>query len=247
MNRRVAHITISLASLLGWASLLAFLVFLFLGPVIPVNVGLEKNEILWWDAGLSLLFFIQHSVMIRKSFRGWVARLIGEEYVGAVYTIASGIALSAAIVFWQESSETIVAVRGIARWLIYLIPVAALLGFAWGIRSLRFFDAFGLRPIINRLRGKEPGPVPLVAAGPYRWVRHPLYLFMLLMIWFNPSLSTDRLLFDLLWTAWIVIGAWLEERDLVAEFGDSYRRYQRQVPMLVPYRIPQEEKAGTVG
>ena len=57
---------------------------------------------------------------------------------------------------------------------------------------------------------------------------------MLLLIWSTPRLSTDQLLFNVLWTAWIVVGAKLEERDLVADFGDTYRRYQRAVPMLVP-------------
>jgi protein-S-isoprenylcysteine O-methyltransferase Ste14 len=73
-----------------------------------------------------------------------------------------------------------------------------------------------------------------VAQGPYRYVRHPLYLFMLLLIWSAPRLSTDQLLFDVLWTAWIVVGTKLEERDLLADFGQTYRQYQKSVPMLIP-------------
>ena len=76
--------------------------------------------------------------------------------------------------------------------------------------------------------------MPITVAGPYRWVRHPLYLFMILMIWFYPDLTRDRLLFNLLWTAWIVIGSWFEEIDLISEFGDAYCQYQKRVPMLVP-------------
>jgi len=77
-----------------------------------------------------------------------------------------------------------------------------------------------------------------VVQGAYRWVRHPLYYVVLLMIWSYPVLTVDRLLFNVLWTTWIVIGARLEERDLAAEFGDDYREYQRNVPMLLPTRIP---------
>jgi len=54
------------------------------------------------------------------------------------------------------------------------------------------------------------------------------------MIWSCPDMTTDRLLFNVLWTGWIVIGAFLEERDLVAEFGDTYLEYQRKVPMFIP-------------
>jgi protein-S-isoprenylcysteine O-methyltransferase Ste14 len=73
-----------------------------------------------------------------------------------------------------------------------------------------------------------------VARGPYRYARHPLYLFMLLLIWSTPRFSTDQLLFNVLWTAWIIVGTKLEERDLLADFGQTYRQYQASVPMLIP-------------
>jgi protein-S-isoprenylcysteine O-methyltransferase Ste14 len=74
--------------------------------------------------------------------------------------------------------------------------------------------------------------------GAYRWVRHPLYFFSLVMIWSFPDLTADRILFNVSWTAWIVVGTYLEERDLAREFGDAYRDYQRRVPMWVPRGAP---------
>jgi protein-S-isoprenylcysteine O-methyltransferase Ste14 len=67
-------------------------------------------------------------------------------------------------------------------------------------------------------------------------VRHPLYFSILLMIWCRPDLSVDRLLFNALFTAWIVVGTLLEERDLVTEFGEDYLDYQRNVPMIIPWK-----------
>jgi len=58
----------------------------------------------------------------------------------------------------------------------------------------------------------------------------------MLVLWTNLDVTADRLLLSVMWTIWIWVGAVLEERDLVAEFGDVYRAYQRQVPMLVPWR-----------
>ncbi len=242
MNRRAAHMTIILAVFVGWVSLLAFLALLVFGPLGLLDLGLGRIGLLWLDAGLSFLFFIQHSVMIRSSFRTRASQLVHEDYFGALYTVASGIALLAVAVFWQESDVTIISAHGVTRWLLRAVPLACVAGFVWGVRSLKFFDPFGIRTITNRLRGKEPRSMPLVAAGPYRWVRHPLYLFIILMIWSYPDLTADRLVFNVLWTAWIVVASVLEERDLVAEFGDSYRKYQRAVPMLVPYRVPPEEQ-----
>jgi protein-S-isoprenylcysteine O-methyltransferase Ste14 len=113
----------------------------------------------------------------------------------------------------------------------------SILGFYWCFWALGSFDAFGLSPIMNNLRGKDPEPIPFVFRGPYRWVRHPLYFFSLLLIWSCPDLSLDRLLYNILWSTWIIVGSVLEERDLVADFGEPYRDYQRKVPMLIPWRI----------
>jgi len=77
----------------------------------------------------------------------------------------------------------------------------------------------------------------LAIRGPYRFMRHPLYFFSLLMIWSCPDVGADRLLFNGLWTLWIIIGTILEERDLVREFGASYRQYQRTTPMLIPWKF----------
>lgn len=246
MNRRTARAAIGAAVLVGWTSLLAFLVFLVVGPVSPLALGLSPRGLLCLDAALSLAFFVQHSVMIRTSFRAWMARRVSPEYFGVIYTAASGIILIALVALWQGSAVTIASAGGAVRWLLRAVPVLSIAGFVWGVRSLRFFDPFGTAPIVNRLKDREPRPIPLAATGPYRWVRHPLYLFILLMIWAYPDLTADRLLFNVLWTVWIVVASWLEERDLVAEFGDPYRHYQKRVPMLVPYRIPTADDGGHI-
>jgi protein-S-isoprenylcysteine O-methyltransferase Ste14 len=64
------------------------------------------------------------------------------------------------------------------------------------------------------------------------------------MIWSYPDLTADRLLFSVLFTVWIIVGTVLEERDLVADYGEVYRNYQRAVPMLVPYRRPIDPTTG---
>ncbi len=233
MNKCAAYIMIGLARILGGMSLLLFLIFLFHGPLNLLNLHLAETGVLWFDAGLSLLFFIQHSGMVRKPFRRWLGRVIPEEYAGVVYAIVSGIILTLVILLWQ-TTPTVITTSGLVRWVFRAAFLLPLLGFYWGVKALRFFDPFGLAPLFNLLRGTNPTPLPLTVAGPYRWVRHPLYLFMIVMFWCYPDLTRDRLLFNVLWTVWIVIGSHLEEIDLVAEFGDAYREYQKRAPMLVP-------------
>jgi len=60
------------------------------------------------------------------------------------------------------------------------------------------------------------------------------------MLWSYPDITADRLLFNVTWTLWIVIGAYFEERDMVANFGEPYREYRRRVPILVPWRLPKD-------
>jgi len=98
---------------------------------------------------------------------------------------------------------------------------------------------------ISYRRGRKPRPVVFTIKGPYQWVRHPLYLFVLVMIWSCPNLTKDRLLFNILWSGWIFIGTILEERDLVEQFGDAYREYQKKVPMLLPFKFIKKESPGS--
>lgn len=154
----------------------------------------------------------------------------------AVYSIASGVALLALVALWQESTNILASPEGVARWLMRGLYFLAILGFAWVKLALGSFDALGVQPIVDRLRNGVTPSLPLTIRGPYRWVRHPMYTFSLLMFWSYPDLTADRLLFNITWSAWIFIGSVLEERDMVVVFGDAYRSYQRRVPMLIPYR-----------
>jgi protein-S-isoprenylcysteine O-methyltransferase Ste14 len=233
-----AYLILSVSYFIGGGSLIAFGAFLYIGSFNIVPLGLDESSALLFDAGLSVLFFIQHSCMVRKPFRRSLERFIPEEYYSAFYTIVSGIVLLTVIVFWQGSDRTFVAFHGISGGIFRSMFLLSLVGFAWGTRALKFFDPFGIRQIINFLRGLKSGQAPFTVRGPYRWVRHPLYFFTLLMIWSCTDLTMDRLLFDVLWTIWIFFGALLEERDLIADFGDIYIEYQRRVPMLIPYKIP---------
>ena len=239
-NRRLtSYFVIGLAGLLGGGTLMLFMLFLFIGPLKLVNLGLNGTTALWLNTSLCLAFFVQHSVMIRKSFRQRLARFISEKYDGAFFAIVAGVFLLVLIVFWQESAYTIASAQGILRWLLRGVFLLSIAGFAWSWWALGVFDPFGILPILDHLRGRERPPIPYTARGPYRWVRHPLYILMLLMIWSYPNLTADRLLFNVLCTIWMIIGTVLEERDLVASFGKTYRDYQNKVPMLIPYRLPQ--------
>jgi methanethiol S-methyltransferase len=222
---------------LGGVSLLLTTMFVFYGSLGLVKLRLEESVTLALDASLSFAFFFQHSFMIRNAYQRWSAGLIGEKYFGASYTIASSIVLIVLVVFWQTSSYTTYSADGALRLVFRATFMLSIVGLMWGIVSLGSFDSFGVGPIRKGTRPPTITQDVLKTCGPYRWVRHPLYLCSITMIWSCPDLTADRVLFNLLWTGWIVLGTMLEERDLVARFGHDYRIYQARVPMLIPTSI----------
>jgi methanethiol S-methyltransferase len=191
-----------------------------------------------WDTAVSLVFFLQHSGMIRKPVRARLARLIPGAYFGAVYSISSGVALAMVVIFWQPIGISLFVLHGVARYLMCLMTALCVGGFVWGAVALKGFDMLGLRPLRALLHSQPEPAVRFMVCGPYRWVRHPLYSFVIVLIWSTPNLSLDGLLFNVLWTCWICVGAYLEERDLLGEFGAFYREYRQRVPMLIPWRHP---------
>lgn len=78
-------------------------------------------------------------------------------------------------------------------------------------------------------------PPRLVTDGFYQWVRHPLYLFGLLILWLSPLMTINVLTVISGLTAYVFIGARFEEQRLLREFGEDYRAYRERTPMLIPW------------
>lgn len=237
-----AYLLLAGAILLGGTSLALFGVFLYVGSFGLVPLGLATGAALALDATLCFAFFAQHSGMVRRSFREHVLAALPAAYRPALYAVASGVVLFVFLSFWQRSDIVIYSAQGPARWMLRGIFLAAVIGIVWSVHTLKHLDALGVQALLRHLAGKEARVLPLAIRGPYRWVRHPLYFLMLAFIWACPDVTLDRLLFAVLWSAWIVAGTLLEERDLAAEFGADYRAYQQAVPMLIPWRVPREPR-----
>ena len=234
--RNADRLVMALAVATGVASMG---LFAWAGRPTLVPLGWPPGAALAWDAGLSLLFFAQHSGMVRRPCRARLARVVPRRYDGAFFAVCSGLTLLLVVILWQRIDIQVFRLEGVARWVaLALNGIAAALLVLSGFAVRRTLDIFGLRPIRAHWRGVAPRPAPFSVDGPFRWVRHPLYACILALMWIRPTMMADGLLLSTLWSAWIVAGTLLEERDLVADFGDVYRRYQRQVPMLVPWRAP---------
>lgn len=233
-HKSPAVIMIGLSVIIGGTSLPAFGLFLLLGPLFNQHADMPLAWALLVDTFLSLVFFLQHSIMVRNFFRTRLEQRVHNAYAGAIYAIASGIFIWCLLFFWQPSEIMIYSAEGLIRWTMRGVFLLAVAGFIWTNQALGYFDSLGIRSILYKTTGKTPPRNTFIVRGPYRRVRHPFYLLSLMMIWSFPDITLDRLLFNTLWTVWIIIGTLLEERDMIATHGASYHAYRREVPMLIP-------------
>jgi protein-S-isoprenylcysteine O-methyltransferase Ste14 len=199
------------------------------------------------DVLLLGLFAVQHSVMARPAFKRAWTRFVPHAVERSTYVLFASAALL--FLFWQW--RPISGVVWSATDSIAIVVLQAIFWAGWGLVLLstfliNHFELFGLQQVFARLRGK-PLPRPeFKTPSLYRWVRHPLYLGLLLAFWATPTMTLGHLLFAIANTGYILIGLSLEERDLLAVFGDQYRRYRQQVSMLVPLPRRKAERQGQV-
>jgi protein-S-isoprenylcysteine O-methyltransferase Ste14 len=196
----------------------------------PLVIGLAI------DAGLLTLFAVQHSVMARKWFKDWWTRIVPKPIERSTYVLFSSLALIVLFTLWRPLGGVIWSIEDPTAQFV----LRALFAFGWGLVLvstflINHFDLFGMRQVWLYLLDRPNTALRFATPGPYRLVRHPLYVGWLFAFWMTPVMTLAHLLFAFATTAYILLAIQFEERDLVREHGDTYEEYRRTVPMLVPF------------
>jgi protein-S-isoprenylcysteine O-methyltransferase Ste14 len=213
---------------------------LFIGNVL-VTPSLDSPgagnlaEALLIDIALLSAFALQHSIMARPAFKRLWTRVIPNEIERSTYVLASSALLAAIIFFWQPLGGVIWQVTDTVA----LIAIYTVFAFGWAVLfvasfQINHFDLFGLRQVWLYFRGQPYTQLEFKTPFLYRYTRHPLYLGMLIGLWAAPTMTVAHLVFAVLCTGYILVGAKFEEHDLENALPE-YSRYKKQVPMFIPW------------
>ncbi|MCK4950523.1 MAG: isoprenylcysteine carboxylmethyltransferase family protein [Gammaproteobacteria bacterium] len=198
------------------------------------------------DVGLLTAFALQHSIMARPAFKKRWTKMVPEAIERSTYVLAATLLLAAIVYFWQPLGGVIWQVENtVAITILYI-----LFGIGWGILFLasfqiNHFDLFGLRQVWLHFRGKPYTLLPFKMPWLYRYSRHPLYVGLMIGLWAAPTMTVAHLVFAVLCTGYIFVGATLEEKDLVDALPE-YSQYKKDVPMFMPKFGNKEKKPAAV-
>ncbi|MEZ6119731.1 MAG: hypothetical protein R3C28_24630 [Pirellulaceae bacterium] len=195
--------------------------------------GVQRRSPNWFvvDLLLALQFAIVHSLLLHPSVkRRLTRRWIKNEWYGLFFCLATCAGLGLVFWAWQSTQTTIWELHGTARLGMRIA--------SWGSWAMLFYSLHlsglgyqtGLTPWWYWLRKVAPPRRKFPTNSLYRFLRHPVYLSFLGLIWFTPDMTLDHALLTAVWTVYIFVGSYLKDERIAFYSGDAYRIYQSRVP-----------------
>jgi protein-S-isoprenylcysteine O-methyltransferase Ste14 len=180
------------------------------------------------DVTLFTMFALHHSVFARDSVKAIVRLLVDDRWIRSLYVWIASVLLIVTLELWAPIGGEVYRVGGIGAVALAVIQLLGLLLIARSVSAIDPLELAGIR--------SPQTPSPLSVRGPYRLVRHPLYLGWVLVVFGAAHLTGDRLAFAAITTTYLVIAIPWEERSLLHVYGEQYARYSHTVRWrLVPY------------
>jgi protein-S-isoprenylcysteine O-methyltransferase Ste14 len=184
-------------------------------------------------------YCLLHSFLISIRFTDLMTRLLKNYYAfyRIFYVFISLVLLIPLISYTAQLDNKVIITYGLPLNTVrYVLISGSLLMFFWAFffnyDSLSFF---GIRQILNFGKIKKINSSEEVKKnGLLGIIRHPMYLSLIIYLWCQTFRVSD-IVVNIVLTIYIIIATRLEEKKLVLEFGDTYVKYQQEVPMLIPF------------
>jgi hypothetical protein len=183
-----------------------------------------------YDAILFSVFALHHSALARPAIQAALPRVVPDRMLRSVYVWTASSLLILVCLLWRPIGGNLFHVGGPRAFVHAVVQLSGLWLIALSVRAIDALELAGIRRPAPAARG------PLQITGPYRLVRHPLYLGWMLIVFGAAHMTGDRLAFALITALYLVIAIPWEERSLERTFGDAYRRYKSEVRWrAIPY------------
>lgn len=187
---------------------------------------------LWLILAIAL-WGIVHSIMASFEFKDFLQRTLGKginKYYRLFYNAFSVLSFAPILYLMAVTpDEGLYHVPAPWRYLMFLGQGLSVIMLFVAVMQTGLLSFIGLLQIFGDETNGE-----LVTSGPYRYIRHPLYTFGLLILWLSPDVTVNSFVFYISLTIYILVGAYFEEKKLLREFGDEYAEYINDTPMFVP-------------
>ena len=190
-----------------------------------------------YDAVLFTVFAAHHSLFARDGAKRLLSA-IPRRLMRSVYVWIASALLVAVCLLWQPIGGDLYRSQNLAASALAVVQLAGALIIARAVARIDPLELSGIRVVEASDAASSPaaGPGPLQITGPYRWVRHPIYLGWMLIVFGAPQMTGDRFAFAVISSLYLIVAVPWEERSLMQSFGEEYARYKRQVRWrVVPY------------
>jgi len=182
------------------------------------------------DVALLLQFGLWHSLFLIPSVQRRIQRAVPRELYGSLYAFIASTSVLLVCWFWQPLPGVVYAAEGGLAWMLLGAFLASWVLLVYSISYTGLGWQNGLTPWRAYIRNEKPPRRDMVTTGLYAWLRHPIYLSFLGLIWFTPRMTTEHLLMAAVWSVYIYAGSVHKDRRLLFYLGDGYREYMERVP-----------------
>jgi protein-S-isoprenylcysteine O-methyltransferase Ste14 len=215
----------------GVATQVLFLVTVcFLFKFLRDGSRTEASNWLAVDTLLASQFAIVHSWLLLPRIRSKISQAMPPHFYGSVFAVATCAGLLLTFAYWRTSSAVIWDVTGLGGVVISAGFYASWLMLFYSLKLTGFGYQTGLTQWLFWVRRQSLPRRAFEERGSYRWLRHPVYLSFLGLIWFTPRMTFDHAVLTALWTSYILVGSYLKDQRLLFYLGDQYRDYASRVP-----------------
>jgi methanethiol S-methyltransferase len=220
---------------IAWAGGAAFLVsLLYLGYFWGVTLAAQDGDpadrvaAVTINVALFSTFALHHSLLARSSAKRLVSRLITARLERVAYVWIASLLAIAMCFLWQPIAGLVYRMHGWSQLPFWAVQI---LGAGIIIRAVRVIDPLELAGIRQAAGRAATGALKII--GPFRIVRHPIYLGWMLLVFGTPTMTANRLVFAAISSLYLILAIPWEEWSLVEVHADRYRDYQR----LVRWRV----------